>query len=91
MLGALYFKHNTIGKTWLTFFGLMIFLGLFQLLLMKILWLDIELAGKSITSYSMQNQSSLELMSGRVGQVLSYTITPFLWIVSYFRLTEKQV
>lgn len=91
MLGALYFKHNAIGKTWLTFFGLMIILGLFQLMLMKILWFDLELAGKSITSYSIQNQSSLDFLSGRVGEVLSYTITPFLWIVSYFRLTEKQV
>ncbi|MCE5330965.1 MAG: hypothetical protein LLF95_02370 [Bacteroidales bacterium] len=90
LLGALYFKRNAIGKTMMTIIGISIVLGIIEVLLLKV----------TFGTYHFDNQMfNMTIPAGKnllhgfeiAGQILKYAAVPFLWVVSYFRLTEKEV
>ncbi len=90
LLGSLYFKGNAIGKTFLANIGIIIVLTIIELVLMKTI----------LGTYSIIEQlQRLSMHNGQisfpefeiVSTIFTYALIPFLWIVSYFRLTEKQV
>lgn len=90
ILGSVYFKRSTIGRTFLSIAAISIVLGLIELLFIKL----------TFGTYHFDNQMvQLNITGGQdlfngyeiVGKVLQYITVPFLWVVSYFRLTEKEV
>lgn len=90
LLGSLYFKRNVIGKTIMAIIGISIVLGLIEVVLLKV----------TFGTYHFDNQMfNMTIPAGKnlfhgfetAGQILKYAAVPFLWIVSYFRLTEKEV
>jgi len=90
-LGSVYFKRSSAFKTILTFFVLAFVLFLFELLMLKIMFGSFSLSGHN--SFNINLPRDYELFTGweTVGEIIKYVTLPFLWIVSYFRLTEKQV
>ncbi|HLP05142.1 MAG TPA: hypothetical protein VK152_06910 [Paludibacter sp.] len=90
MLGSVYFKGNAIGKTFLTLFGLGFVLTLIELSLLKITFgtfhFDSHMAGVSLAD-SSDFFNWIEI----TGEIFKYGLIPFFWVVTYFRLTEKQI
>lgn len=91
ILGSLYFKRNAVGKTLLTFAVMGIVFGLFQLFLMDNIWSDIHNAGSSISMNVMMNNSAFMKSMDKIADIFFYLLIPYFWLVSYFRLKEKQV
>ncbi|MEI8085022.1 MAG: hypothetical protein WCG93_02275 [Paludibacter sp.] len=91
MAGSLYFKNNFITRTILSVFGVAIIFGIIQLLLMKIFLGDISLADSIVYINIALNNPNIPTVLEYLVRIIGYLIIPFLWIVSYFRLTEKQV
>ena len=90
LLGSVYFKRNPIGKTFLAIIAFSIVIGLFEVLLLKL----------NFDTTSLQNQNiNIELLDMKsmfpgtavFGKIIMYATAPFFWVVSYFRLTEKEV
>lgn len=90
MLGSIYFKGNAIGKTMLVIIAVSILFGLIELLLLKVTFGTYNIGSQT---YNINITSTEDLFPGIeiIGQILKYALIPFFWIVSYFRLTEKQV
>lgn len=90
MLGSIYFKGNAIGKTFLTFIALSLTLGLLEMILFRFTFGSFHLDGHS---FNLNLRTSEDLFPGFeiVGTIIKYSLIPFFWLVSYFRLTEKQV
>jgi hypothetical protein len=89
MLGSLYFKRNAIGRTFLTLIALFIILGIIELIMFKTTFGTDQFSGH-IVNFSIATDNSFSGLS-IAGNVFRYALIPFLWIVSYFRLTEKEV
>ena len=91
MLGSLYFNRNVVGRTMLSLLGIGIVLTIIQLILIKMIFGSFSLTGEMFSMSIMMNDSvytsgiKIALKTG------GYLLIPFLWVVSYFRLTEKQV
>lgn len=90
MLGSIYFKGNVIGKTILTIIAISMLLGIVEILLLKVTFGTYSISGQS---FHLNITSGDDLFPGIeiIGTILKYALIPFFWIVSYFRLTEKQV
>ena len=90
ILGSVYFKRNAVGKTFLSIAAIGIVLGLIEMLMLKLTFgsynFNEEMIRLSITS-GQNSFHGFEI----AGKVLQYLTVPFLWVVSYFRLTEKEV
>ena len=91
LLGSLFFKRNVVAKTFLSLAAVsLVFIGI-QLVLIKINY------GTWNMNIQMNNTvflpSGLKLFQNYEWILISlkYLMIPFLWLVSYFRLTEKQV
>lgn len=93
MLGSIYFKGNAIGKTFLAVIGISITLVIIELLLLKVTFGTYQLNGQMI-NFNI-NYNADHMFGSQISQILSgvvkYALIPFLWVVTYFRLTEKQV
>ena len=89
MLGSIIFKRNAASKTMLTIFGLIILFIAFEALLLKITFGSYSL-NRSISILSFQAE---KMFSGfyTIAKIIPYLLIPFFWIVTYFKLTEKQV
>jgi hypothetical protein len=93
MLGSIYFKGNAVGKTILTFIALVIILSLIELFLLKVTFGTYHLNGQMINfnvNYSSGHMLGSQIAKG-LGSAFWYALIPFFWVVTYFRLTEKQV
>lgn len=90
MLGSIYFKGNAIGKTFLTLIGLGFIIGIFELFILKISFGSYHVDGHDL---NLIIPSGLDLFSGYItaAKIFKYVLIPFLWLISYYRLTEKQV
>jgi len=90
ILGSVYFKRNAVGKTFLSIAAVTIVLGLIEILMLKLTFgsynFNEEMIKISITS-GQNSFHGFEIAA----KVLQYLTVPFLWVVSYFRLTEKEV
>jgi hypothetical protein len=91
MLGSLYFRHNAIPKTIFSIAGIGLVLFIIQLLLFKTLW-DVKYISNAILpAFVMFSESNIPPLISNVFLIGTYLMLPFLWIVSYFRLSEKQI
>lgn len=89
LMGSVYFKKNAIGRTIMTFIAISILLGIIEVIIFKL----------TFGSFNLRDQSFNLSISGdnlfpgfeAATQYLKYLMIPFFWLVSYFRLTEKQV
>ncbi|HLP05670.1 MAG TPA: hypothetical protein VK152_09600 [Paludibacter sp.] len=90
-LGTLYFKRFAVTKT---FFSVVLILGILlftQVVLFKTLWSVKHLENALYPSLLMINNSTLPAFVNTIVVSGSCVALPFLWITSYFRLSEKQV
>lgn len=90
MLGSIYFKGNAIGKTFLTFIALAFFFGVLELLLVRITFGAFHLDRHNL-NLSVSSGEELSSAFKTAMEIFKYALIPFFWLVSYFRLTEKQV
>ncbi|GHU72981.1 hypothetical protein FACS189413_16820 [Bacteroidia bacterium] len=88
LLGSVYFKHSQVWKTFFAWNIFQISLLIFAIVEMYIFKGETNI---SINNSLGQYNSWLEI-AGNVGfAFLFYILPPIFWIISYFRLTEKQV
>lgn len=90
MLGSIYFKGNAVGKTMLTFIALTIVLGLIELFLLKVTFGTYHLDGQML-NLSITPDHNMFTGFEIAGNIFKYALIPFFWVVTYFRLTEKEV
>lgn len=90
LLGSVYFKKNIIGKTMLAIIGLGVVLVILEVILFKLNFDVTNLKSQNI-NIQLLNPESMFPGSDIVGEIIKYATAPFLWVVSYFRLTEKEV
>lgn len=90
MLGSIYFKGNAIGRTILVIIVISFALGLIEVLLLKVTFGTYHLNGQSFNLTVPPGENLFPDLK-IVVDILKYALIPFFWIVSYFRLTEKQV
>ncbi len=90
MLGSLYFKRSAAMRTILTLIIVGIILFWIEMLLLKLMYGTYHLDGRQF-SYSFIPGENLKSTSELTTKIIGYVTLPFLWIVSYFRLTEKEV
>ena len=90
LLGSVYFKRNAIGKTFLTIISLGIIMGLIELIIFKVSFGAYHFTGQS---YNLNITMGDDLFPGFevATKTIKYLLIPFFWVVSYFRLKEKQV
>ena len=96
MLGSLYFKRSAVGRTMLSIIALGIILGIIELILLKSLFGTYHLGNDmnisiNLNLLSMDFNSNFMSTMNIISKIIGYLIIPFLWTVSYFRLTEKEV
>jgi hypothetical protein len=90
MLGSVYFKGNVIGKTFLAITAISIVLVLIEIFLLKIT-LNTYHLDEQMMNVSISSEQTLLSAISIVSKIFAYALIPFFWIVSYFRLKEKQV
>ncbi|MBV5280968.1 MAG: hypothetical protein JZU53_00900 [Paludibacter sp.] len=90
MLGSIYFKGNAVGKTFLAITAIAIVLGIIELLLLRITFGTYHIEGQMM-NISIDSEHGFLSALDTVSTVFAYALIPFFWIVSYFRLKEKQV
>ena len=90
LLGGIYFKRNAFLKTVFSIFALM-----FVLLIIEVMLLSLFIEGAFTTSLYFPEEMffslNFETFYKPILNTLSYLFVPFVWVVSYFRLTEKEV
>ena len=91
-LGVVYFKgNNTFLKTILVWFVFgFIFTIIGSVILKYLLFEQIVILGDSV-NINVLFDSSSPIWLNTVLQITLYLIAPFFWVVSYFRLKEKEV
>jgi hypothetical protein len=90
LLGSVYFKRNAIGKTFLTLISLAFLIGIIELVIFKISFGSYHLNGQSLDFSIIPGNDVLGYFK-LILKTLKYLLIPFFWVVSYYRLTEKQV
>lgn len=90
LLGSIYFKRNAVGKTILSIIAFSIVIGLIELALIKLNFDTTSITNQNINIQVLDINSMFPGLDV-VGQVIKYATAPFFWVVSYFRLTEKEV
>ena len=86
LLGSIYFKRNQVWKTLLS---TNLISTAFMILLVVELFCfkgSVQIASDNISAFYGWGK-----ITGWIVSSVFYILPPFLWIVSYFRLTEKQV
>ena len=91
MLGSVYFKRGALGRTWLTLFAISILVGIIELIILKGLFGEISTMRNMNSISIMANGSTTITIIENGFKIFSYLLIPYLWLVTYFRLTEKQV
>lgn len=86
LLGSIYFKNNQVFKTFLTLIIIVFSLTILLYLETKLIIGDIFIIDGSQRVYGVDFN-----LHRIIFEVFYYLLPPFLWVVSYFRLTEKQV
>jgi hypothetical protein len=90
-LGTLYFKNNAVIKTVFSIVIIGMILFFIQIILFKTIWDIKHLSNAIFPMFVMISDSTIPAIADKAITVGSYLLLPLLWIVSYFRLTEKQV
>jgi len=93
MLGSIYFRGNAIGKTMLAIIALAIVLSIIELFLLRVTFGTYHLSGQMINfnvNFSSDHMFGSQIAKG-LASAFRYALIPFFWVVTYFRLTEKEV
>lgn len=89
--GVIYFKgNNTFLKTIIALFVVGIIFSIIGGIILKLTFNQTFISGDMITINSFSDYPALNVLKNIVS-VSAYLIAPFFWVVSYFRLTEKEV
>lgn len=92
LMGSLFFKRNAAVKSMLsvTVFGFLLLM--FQLLIFKVFYGSFSINSSDMMVSGFNPDTSIFVNALTIiYRVLSWVSVPFFWLVSYFRLTEKQV
>lgn len=90
--GSLYFKRGAAMKTLLAIFIVIFILGIIEITMLKLMFGTYELSGQAMRMNIGPDEFNNIFPAIRItGKIIGLATLPFLWIVSYFRLTEKQV
>jgi len=81
LFGSIYFKNNQAFKTLLVMIIIVIFVSILFLLILKLI------TGNTFIGSENTNTTIYKIYE----KIFLYLLPPFFWVVSYFRLTEKQV
>jgi len=85
LLGSIYFKSNQFFKTFLT-------INIVQLILIILFIIEVRLIiGTGGFNINLDLTYDFGRTVGKIMRGVIYVLTPFFWVVSYFRLTEKQI
>ena len=91
MVGSLYFKINSTTKTIISLIGIAVLIGILQIIMMRLFLGKVGMTDiivyLNIASESINNSKFIDYSI----RIFSYLLIPYLWIISYFKLTEKQV
>jgi hypothetical protein len=92
ILGSLYFKRNAAIKTMLSGFLFLFGLFILQMILVYYLYGSFSLNNASFVNVTFEPENSFTVdILINLKRYGGYVAMLFFWIVSYFRLTEKQV
>jgi hypothetical protein len=91
LLGSIYFKGNAVAKTMLSVFAIFLVLGFIELSLLKALFGGMSITGDMRSLNFSSDNSPAFTVFGYIFKTIGYLLIPFLWVVTYFRLKEKQV
>jgi hypothetical protein len=83
LLGSIYFIKKQAFKTFFILILFFIFLSILILIEGKLI-LD-------VTALTEKDFGNLGNIFANIAKIFYYLLLPFFWLVSYFRLTEKQV
>jgi len=86
LLGSIYFKSNQTLKTFLSIIAFYFIIAILVILEIKLIMGDFtQNYSFSLNMYNLKDNFKI------ISQIFYYLLIPFFWVVSYFRLTEKQV
>ena len=85
LLGSIYFKRNHFFATFLTTNVVGLILLIVFAIEARLLFGNFDVASNQSLSYDFGHTI------GSILEIVIWLIPPFFWVVSYFRLTEKQV
>lgn len=91
LLGSVYFKRSSTGRTMLSIFAVFLVLGIIELFLFKFIFGRISMYGNMLSFDLISENSPTLIIIGQIYKIIGYLLIPFLWLVTYFRLKEKQV
>lgn len=90
--GSLYFRRSAAMKTILTIFVVIFILGVIEAIMIKGIFGTYELSSQTLNlKIGPHEFDQLFPRFEIISKIIGLVILPFLWIVSYFRLTEKEV
>jgi len=86
LLGSIYFKNNQTLKTFLSIIAFYFIIAILVILEIKLIMGDFTQNDNfNLNMYNLKDNFKI------ISQIFYYLLIPFFWVVSYFRLTEKQV
>ncbi|MBN2766167.1 MAG: hypothetical protein JXR27_07300 [Paludibacteraceae bacterium] len=92
VMGSLFFKRNAVVKTMLSLVLLLFVVFIVQIFIFKALYGTFSFDSSQLIIHNFEPKNSFFVNVFVTGTtILSWLAVPFFWIVSYFRLTEKQV
>jgi hypothetical protein len=95
LIGAVHFNKNAVFKTLFTLFLLMmvysIITGGVQFLLFNPFKEDVYIDGNSFGSLGDFVERNAELLMNVMKGIIWFLLVPFFWVVSYLKLSEKEV
>lgn len=91
MLGSLYFKINSTVKTIISLIGITIFIGIIQMILMRLFLGDLGVGDSLVyLNIALKNPNTPTFIDFSM-RILGYLLIPYLWVICYFKLTEKEI
>lgn len=90
LAGALFFERYSTLKTLASVIAILGLLAFIQLILFKSLWDVRHLSNAILPAIIMLQNATLPPFVMLAIEYGSFILLPFLWIISYFRLTEKE-
>ena len=90
LLGSFYFRNNVITKTLVSIIGFGLLIFILQLLIFKTFWNVKYLSNAILPMFVVVSDFTIPNVFKTSFVIGSYLLIPFLWVVSYFRLTEKE-
>lgn len=90
LAGSLFFERFSTLKTMVSVGVIFTFLALIQVILFKSLWDVRHLSNAILPAIIMLQNATLPPFVMLALEYGSFLLLPFIWIISYFRLTEKE-